>query len=506
MQYRKKRKQKDFVELIKQYSTDECLVFFSRMAYVHFVDIMLNQENKIIKVLSVQVEHWGRTQTKNVGYTAWDILDMAYLALMNTRNYRKEISTYDEQVQIIDAYRKYENDHSAAEVLEKNPDDIFCVLAGMTHEQFSYGNMNWILNRFNRNYHILYGSNKISRGNLKKTEQIIQNCFGISVDEFIMTLYILIVLCFSDPIPMKAYEKVSFVNAEDKELYRRRIETILEYYSESKNSIEASEAKLKLGKQIFYSKPFAYVNKKYISVSCYLALMLYADGIYWLIRDYCNGNPLNGISVNFPLEFGGLFENYFKEIAEYYLEDGSWKMIPKSEKKNEKSADAFIETEKAVFFIEMKSAIIPLQGKQQVPDAEKIKKYCKDNLLRAYNQLAESEKLYTGSKPIIKIILSYENLINANFYMKATSEFLQDDSRCNLMGIEEFESLLQIYQADKAMFDEIVEYLLDQEDDVVQSKNIFNFIEEKSIKVKSYFSEERNYWSLYSEKCKALLK
>ena len=56
------------------------------------------------------------------------------------------------------------------------------------------------------------------------------------------------------------------------------------------------------------------------------------------------------------------------------------------------------------------------------------------------------------------------------------------------------------------MFDEIVEYLLDQEDDVVQSKNIFNFIEEKSIKVKSYFSEERNYWSLYSEKCKALLK
>lgn len=386
MQYLRGRKPKDFLELLKKYSTDECLIFFSGLAHNLFVDSIVNHENSFVKAIPVQINHWGIIKTMNVTYSAWDILDMAYLALMNTRNYRKSIFTYDEQVRLINAYRKYENEHSVAEQLEEKPEDIFYILAGMSHEQFNYETLHWITKRFNRNYHILYGSNKITRGELEQTEQVMKSSFGLSVEEFIMTLYMLITLCFSEAIPLNVYGKLSFKKQDDKEIYRQRIERLLEYYSVSKDIIKSDEKISKLGKQIFYSKPFACVNQKYISISCHLVLMLYADGIYWLIRDYCNGGLLNGEEVNFPREFGELFEDYFKELAEYYLSDLKWKVIPRSKKQKEQSADVYIETEKAMIFVELKSALIPLQGKQQVPDAEKIKKYCTDNLVKAYNQ------------------------------------------------------------------------------------------------------------------------
>jgi len=332
-----------------------------------------------------------------------------------------------------------------------------------------------------------------------------ENSFGLSIEEFVITLYMLVILCFMGPKPLTVYEELLFKNSQNKELYRQRIENLLDYYSVSKDIIESDEGKLKLGKQIFYSKPFAYVNQKYISISCHLVLMLYADGVYWLIRDYCNDGFLNGEKVNFPREFGELFEDYFKELAKYYLLDVKWDVIPRSKKQKEQSADAYIETEKAMILIELKSALIPLQGKQQVPDAEKIKKYCTDNLVKAHNQLVESEKRYSGSKKVLKIVLSYENFLNSNILMKAVSEAFQNDSRCYLLGIDEFEYLLQISQADKEVFDEVIDYYINREDDVVQAKDVYSFAKEKKLKVKSFFSNERDYWTFYKQNCREIL-
>ena len=49
-----------------------------------------------------------------------------------------------------------------------------------------------------------------------------------------------------------------------------------------------------IGKQIFYSKPFVITkkNKESIMVSLYLLVMTFADGLYWLVRDYFRNNNL----------------------------------------------------------------------------------------------------------------------------------------------------------------------------------------------------------------------
>ena len=52
--------------------------------------------------------------------------------------------------QLVNLYRAYENDHSAAESV-KNADlnGVFRVLLGMTAEQFQYQNLQWIFEKFN---------------------------------------------------------------------------------------------------------------------------------------------------------------------------------------------------------------------------------------------------------------------------------------------------------------------------------------------------------------------
>ena len=74
--------------------------------------------------------------------------------------------------------------------------------------------------------------------------------------------------------------------------------------------------------------------------------MMLADGLYWLIRDYYHNNQKGQVFVN---SFGEMFEDYFEELMGEYLKNGFWHKIPENKKK---SADYYVEFEKAVFIFE----------------------------------------------------------------------------------------------------------------------------------------------------------
>ena len=118
-------------------------------------------------------------------------------------------------------------------------------------------------------------------------------------------------------------------------------------------------------------------------VSMYLVQMLFADGLYWLIRDYYYKN---GKGTGFINAFGRMFEEYFMELA---------------------------------------------------PDVQQIDTFYKRNILEAHEQLKMSEKEYQGQKPVIKIFLLYERMTNTQIVMSSIPEIFVDDSRCYIMTIED---------------------------------------------------------------------
>ena len=193
----------------------------------------------------------------------------------------------------------------------------------------------------------------------------------MSVDEFIANQLIILWLCgqHSDPLnaPETLYrDKISDIVTKD------RMRKIIEYYSVDYQQIRDSKIK----KQIFYSKPFVRTqrNQETLLVSMHLLQMVFANSLYWLERDYYHDNNMGQAFLN---AFGGMFEDYFKELAGQYLEDDMWDKIPEGKGK---SADFYIEFDRVLFVFELKSGIMGIGAKQQMPDLEQIDKFYERNI------------------------------------------------------------------------------------------------------------------------------
>lgn len=246
-------------------------------------------------------------------------------------------------------------------------------------------------------------------------------------------------------------------------------------------------------KQIFYSKPFVVTKKKQetIAISFYLVLMLFADGLYWLIRDYYREKKWGQKFIN---AFGDMFEDYFAEIADIYLPKGTWHKIPTSKKKKEKSADYYVEFEEAIFLFELKSGLLGIEAKQQAPDVEKIDTFYNRNILEAYEQLKRSEKVYQGKKPIIKIFLLYENATNTQIIMSSMPEIFAMDKGCYIMTIADLEILLSTYANDIKKFKDIIKALVQNENDENNYESVLNILNQYGAIGDLHFIGERDYF------------
>ena len=140
---------KDFIAEIKRINTDGVIFEFSKAS----IDMFQRQQyQKTFEVLSTR---FGIQKKVGVSLSAWDIQDIAYLAVLHSNDYRRG-KNLPQMGYLINLYRGYENANSIAEELRKsNIDRIFRAILGMSAEQFQYENINWIFEKFNRDYYIL---------------------------------------------------------------------------------------------------------------------------------------------------------------------------------------------------------------------------------------------------------------------------------------------------------------------------------------------------------------
>lgn len=480
---------KDFIGFIKEYSTENFIYTFAEISIEIYRNHLKNNGEEgfhCTKTFPLNIlSHGFLPKTVPVMLSAWEIPDMAYASICNANDYRKRVVKKDEIGRIVNLYRGYVDDKPGSEYLKyAELADVFKYLMGITSEQFRHETLGWVIQNFNRNYHMLLGSSKISRDKILNINEIVQKTFGMNVDELLTIELIIMWLCSKHANPLSAPEDLYYKKAESF-LTKKNLRRVIEYYSTTYEEVRDS----KLEKQIFYSKPFVYTqkSKEYIMISMYLLQMVIADGLYWLIRDYYLNNKMGQAFMN---AFGEMFEDYFEELMIEYMPDDSWHKIATKKKK---SADYYLEIENAVFLFELKSGLMRIGGRQQTPNIDQIDDFYRRNIVEAYEQLKNSAKDYQGTKPVIKIFLLYEFSNNTQLIMSSIPEIFDNDKECYIMSIQDLEMFLPTYKKERGKFNRVVEEMLNGNIREAEYKCVLSILNDQQATKNFHFVKEKDY-------------
>lgn len=477
----------DFISLIKKYRLDELIYIFGDLS------IKMFKNNKSLMGIPMIVRQMGYTKKVEVTFSSWDILYIQYLAVCNSNDYRsKTLNTNQQIAELLNEYRGYDNENSESEILKNaSISSIFKYMFGITSEQFAFFNMSWIIQAYNRNYHILKKTKTQIEGKGINIDEITVEKFGLTSDEFTSLMLILFWLCMQNSDPLSAPEKM-YMKTNDTVLTKVNLKKVVDYYSCSYWDIRQSP----LRKQLLYSKPFIKTDRdeKFIASNMYLVAMTIANGLYWIVRDYYSEKK----SQKFLNAFGYMFEDYFCELANRYLDDEQWRKLPQT---NAKGADYRIDFDNVIVIIEQKSALLGLAGKQQVPNFECINKFFTRNVLEAYEQIQSTALGITEDKPILKIILLYENFFNTGLIEASIPEIFVKDRNCWIMTIANLETLLVTYKMDKAKGIEVLsKMLILKQENLTSSTSVLALLDDMKLLKNSPFEADFDYFKKAMER------
>lgn len=400
---------KDFVSEIKKIPTDKLIYSLSEKS------ISMFRKNKYFMPVNFPDIHNGQRKIRTVALPAWDILNMEFLSIKKSNDYRHS-SKYVSVEALVGLYRDYDNEHSTKEDVFQNvdTDGVFRTFVGMTAEQFYHQNLYWIFEKFNRDYYILFAEKSFEHRAIINTDTVVHEIFGISTDDYILTLLAMFMLCRQNPDPLNTAKERYYTEGNT---ISENIFKIIDYYSCTYEQLRASSLK----KQLLYSKPFIKTQrtKKYLAASVFPVAMLVGNGLYWLVRDYYHKQGTQA----FVNAFGCLFEDYIKDIASKYCKPFEWTTLSTGTRK---AADFTFDLGTLTLLIESKSALIGLDAKQQIPHLHTTDIFIERTIKKAYDQLNSSyEKLVTSiDHPVIKVILLYDEFSNDAIIEMAAGKIL----------------------------------------------------------------------------------
>lgn len=473
---------KDFISEIKKIPTDGLIYCLSEKSIDMF------RKNECLMPVTIPVIHNGQRKILTVTLTAWDILDMEFLSIKESNDYRRSSKKVPVEV-LVDLYRDYDNERSAKEGIFQNvdADGVFRTLMGMTAEQFAYEDLYWLFEKFSRDYYILFAAENFEHRSIIDTDAIVREIFGIPVNDYVLILVTVFWLCCQHPDPLSAPEEL-YSDVNSAVLTVENLSNFIKYYSCTYQNLRTSSLK----KQLLYSKPFIKTQRtgEYFASSIFPVAMLVGNGLYWLVRNYyCK----QGTQV-FVNTFGCLFEDYIKDIASKYCKPSEWTTLSTGSRK---SADFTFDLGSLTLLVESKSALICLDVKQQIPNLHNADIFFERTISKAYKQLNSSYvRLSVSSKnPIIKIILLYDQFSNSAIVEEAAHKILGSDSSCFIMTIREFEILLYLHQHNKETEQQILDEILKSSRAENSRKNIPAIYKDLAIDSNPHFEEEMDYFS-----------
>lgn len=435
---------------LRKYKLDELLKLISQLT----INLYLNKRplNEYHKTF-----YTGKFPRKiTFTLSAFELLTLSYMAIQNTNDHlTSKIPNIDNIIELIYTQREYEElKRKQIERQLNASDNTDQILLGHMNEQLWFQDIvkyKELLYRYLRNSILLNIIPKKFHPKLDIDNEFIKHT-GLDISVFTNHLFCLFFYLLSTNSTFKYQELIDKFKIVPNSISETNMSKCLNFFSEKYKYYYNDKNYNRL-----YYKPIVITddNNYIISNAFVLAQKIY-DGIYWIIRDIY----LHKDSKVFMSEFGKYFESYVDLLLKFYLNDKSYERIV--EDNINIRADWKIETKKYTIIIEQKAVQLKSNLKTRYLDLNEFDKYL-GYFVKSYNQINKTIIDYKlENSNIIKLTLHYENIYLSESIVKKRLlkklKLSQDDANhYYLIGIDEFELLMQVLSENEEIFNNIIE-------------------------------------------------
>lgn len=392
----------------------------------------------------------GQVLEQDVLIQPWQFADLIYKSVVYSNDYKGVIDLKDNMFLLAlvetNEYISFVTSNLIKEL--HSGFDISLFMYGFGGEQFKYETQFIFFQNLIRELYIIFTISKKYKS-LINPEEIVKQEIGVEWKDLVLVLLgIFIDYLFHQDIN-EAVRYLAFDPGKNKEEIFKKV---TDYYSADYDAIRKSN----LGRQIFYVKPYIKTQRNgLLSASVYFNQFIVEHSVFWIIRNYYLNKPKNERQT-FTDEFGRLFEHYLEELFISYKVN--YEKVPEEK---EKRADWRLKIGNYDILIEQKSAVIPINIKQQLTDFKAYKKEVHKTIHKALTQLETTEKDLNIDKPI-KIILCYDNYIDANILPHVFEEDcpVVNDGRYFVANIMEIEMFTELASTNFSLFESVVKDML----------------------------------------------
>jgi len=426
-------------------------------------------KNYYIEESVVQQNDLRQKKVLRTFLTPWDLITAEYYSIKFSTDHNTGKRTTISN--IIGRFQKSSYLESIATSISNDPENLFFYLFGVSAEQFNIQTPAMYLRSFNRNYHILVGSQKIRRQLSIEIGDIVKQTVGITLEGYIQALILIFACCSKNPNP-----DVGFHHFFDGKDYnpdlRNNFDKVLNFYTADYQTIRNS----KFGRKQLEITPFIKTKKEnFILMSSYLNIFqMFGNSLYWLIRNYFFGKE--EIRQEFTNAFGSMFEDYIVEYAEYH--HFPLVKIPETEYK---SVDYKFENDEYLVLIEVKSLLLNIFGRSQNPNIGDLRIFYERGIAKASKQIESTlqNMIIPKNKTVISLILLFDSLYAADILSNIDLPIFKKNNMFTV-GIDSFENWISLFSEDYTVFNQMLKnlrYCEDPKDNRGFSKTLENFKE-----------------------------
>ena len=432
-------------------------------------------------------------QEGNVTVTAWNLSDIAYLAICESHDFRSWEPSVHDIVAICNEFIGWDELRSKNELEDLNTDDwILKFSVGFSQKQFWYQELYRIVEDFNRQVELLEKIPKEINSNLD-LDLACKDITGFEIQPFRALLLGLFVIS-NNQSDLTTFTFNGTASDFHPEVTPQNIKRIIDFYTADYREFRES----KLEENHFFLKPIVRTSSnRLIAINQYFLARKIAEGPFWAIRDYY----LKKDSAAFVNEFGLYFERYVENLLSHYLSPDSFYRIP--DDVPGLKADWFIYTPKYRLIIEQKSSIAALMIKRLYPDLKSVKSYLK-KFEEGVCQLDETEINFGDNNRItLKILLHFETIYISDGALRpqvvaSVGSKIKTSERIFFCDISELEILVGILATDANKADDILDKKLLIEPEPFNVGKEFNQIISTIFKTENkYVRGVINHWVQY---------
>jgi hypothetical protein len=240
---------------IKKWPTDELITILSKNS-IHYIQRGEDQFMKNYYIEEPVVQNLPNLKKKPIKtfLAPWDMITIEYYSVLFSSDYRESRqSTFSK---LVSRFTNSNYLESIVSSVTEDPDNLFFYLFGMSAEQFNLQTPSMYLRAFNRNFHILSGSEKIRRHLSIEIGDIIMQTIGISIEDFMKSILLIFACCLHNPNPYIGFYYY-FREQQNKLDIKRNFDLVLALYTSDYSMIRSS----KYGRKQLEITPFIKTQK-----------------------------------------------------------------------------------------------------------------------------------------------------------------------------------------------------------------------------------------------------